>query len=120
MNRARIYNITCVLLAGIVITVIGTVPSVTWGAEEPAGREAPELTVEAVEVEGQRIENVNDVKKEFARRPGSNILIEEKQIVESRALNLQDVLQFAPGVQFQSRTRGGRGTIFNPRHLAPE
>jgi iron complex outermembrane receptor protein len=49
-----------------------------------------------VEVKGKRIENVEDVKQELARRPGSNILIEEKQITESRALNLQDVLQFAP------------------------
>ena len=92
MNRARILNLTCALLAGIVMAVIGTLPSVTWGAEEPAGQEASELTMEAVKIEGQRIENVNDIKKEFARRPGSNILIEEKQIVESRALNLQDVL----------------------------
>ncbi|MEO8046485.1 MAG: Plug domain-containing protein [Nitrospirota bacterium] len=109
MNRARIVNIPWTLLAGIVMAVIGTVPSVTWGAEEPAGREATELTMKTVKVEGQRIENVNDVKKEFARRPGSNILIEEKQIVQSRALNLQDVLQFAPGVRFQSRTGADEG-----------
>lgn len=41
--------------------------------------------------------------------PGSNILIEEKQITESRALNLQDVLQFAPGVRFQSRFGADEG-----------
>ncbi|MEQ1844749.1 MAG: TonB-dependent receptor, partial [Nitrospira sp.] len=109
MNRARILNITGALLACIVMSVIGTVPSETWGAEEPAGQEAPELTMEALKVEGQRIENVNDIKNEFARRPGSNILIEEKQITESRALNLQDVLQFAPGVRFQSRFGADEG-----------
>lgn len=109
MNRAKTWNTTCALLACIVMTVIGTVPSEAWGAEEPAGQEAPELTMEAVKVEGQRIENVNDVKREFARRPGSNILIEEKQITESRAINLQDVLQFAPGVRFQSRFGADEG-----------
>ena len=109
MNRARTWKTTCALLVCSVMSVIGTVPPETWGAEEPAGQEAPELTMEAVKVEGQRIENVNDIKQEFARRPGSNILIEEKQITESRALNLQDVLQFAPGVRFQSRFGADEG-----------
>ncbi len=110
MNRARNWNTICALLVIILVTnMIGTAPSETWGTEAPAGQEATELTMEAVKVEGQRIENVNDVKKEFARRPGSNILIEEKQIVQSRALNLQDVLQFAPGVRFQSRTGADEG-----------
>lgn len=109
MSRARTWKTTWALLASIVMTVIGTVPSAIWAAEEPAGGEAPVLTMEAVKVEGQRIENVESVKKEFARRPGSNILIEEKQIVESRALNLNDVLQFAPGVRFQSRFGADEG-----------
>ncbi|HXF91588.1 MAG TPA: TonB-dependent receptor [Nitrospiraceae bacterium] len=70
---------------------------------------APDVVMEDVRIEGQKIENVEDVRKEFARRPGSNILIEEKQIVESRQLNLQDVLQFAPGVRFQSRFGADEG-----------
>ena len=41
MNRAITWNTTCGLLACIVMTVIGTVPPETWGAEEPAGQEAP-------------------------------------------------------------------------------
>lgn len=73
-------------------------------AEEPAV-----LEMAPIQVEGQRIENVESVKKEMARRPGSNILIEEKQIVESRAMNLNDVLQFAPGVRFQSRFGADEG-----------
>lgn len=109
MNRTRTWNSTRALLACIVMSVIASIPSVTWGAEEPVGPESAELTMEAVKVEGQRIENVESVKKEFARRPGSNILIEEKQIVESRALNLNDVLQFAPGVRFQSRFGADEG-----------
>jgi iron complex outermembrane receptor protein len=110
MNRANNnWSTIRVVLASFVMAVMGTVPSVTWGTEEPSGRGAPELMMEAVKVEGQRIENVESVKKEFARRPGSNILIEEKQIVESRALNLNDVLQFAPGVRFQSRFGADEG-----------
>ncbi|GIW54831.1 MAG: hypothetical protein KatS3mg082_1235 [Nitrospiraceae bacterium] len=72
-------------------------------------RVPPDVVLEDVHVEGQKIEHIEDVKKEFARRPGSNILIEEKQIVESRQLNLQDVLQFAPGVRFQSRFGADEG-----------
>jgi len=67
------------------------------------------LVMEPVKVEGKKIENVDDVKAELARRPGSNILIEEKQITESRAFNLQDILQFAPGVWFQSRFGADEG-----------
>jgi iron complex outermembrane receptor protein len=73
------------------------------------GEEPPVIEMAPIQVEGKRIENVEAVKKEFARRPGSNILIEEKQIVESRALNLNDVLQFAPGVRFQSRFGADEG-----------
>ncbi len=69
----------------------------------------PDVVLEDVHIQGQKIENVEDVRKEFTRRPGSTILIEEKQIVESRQVNLQDVLQFAPGVRFQSRFGADEG-----------
>jgi iron complex outermembrane receptor protein len=79
-------------------------------AQEPVVSEPePVVAMESVKVEGQKIENVEDVKKELSKRPGSNILIEEKQIVESRQLNLNDVLQFAPGVRFQSRFGADEG-----------
>ena len=89
--------------------MVGIEPSVAQAAGEPSDQEAPVVVVDPVEVKGKRIENVEDVKQELARRPGSNILIEEKQITESRALNLQDVLQFAPGVRFQSRFGADEG-----------
>ena len=83
---------------------------VVAGAQETVLTEPESMvTMQAVKVEGQKIENVEDVKKELARRPGSNILIEEKQIVESRELNLNDVLQFAPGVRFQTRFGADEG-----------
>jgi len=86
-----------------------TQPPAARAAEEPQEQEAPVVVVDAVEVKGKRIENVEDVKQELARRPGSNILIEEKQITETRAINLQDVLQFSPGVRFQSRFGADEG-----------
>ncbi|MCS6264878.1 MAG: TonB-dependent receptor [Nitrospira sp.] len=89
--------------------IVGIEPSVAQATEEPSDQEAPVVVVDPVEVRGKRIENVEDVKQELARRPGSNILIEEKQITESRAINLQDVLQFAPGVRFQSRFGADEG-----------
>ncbi|MES4786349.1 MAG: hypothetical protein C4294_11600, partial [Nitrospiraceae bacterium] len=61
-------------------------PAAGWAAEEPSDQDAPVVAVEAVEVQGKRIENIGDVKKELARRPGSNILIEEKQITETTAV----------------------------------
>jgi hypothetical protein len=63
-------------------------PLAVFAAEEPQEQEAPVVVVDPVEVRGKRIENVEDVKQELARRPGSNILIEEKQITESRAHQL--------------------------------
>ncbi|MGD9728405.1 MAG: TonB-dependent receptor family protein [Nitrospiraceae bacterium] len=93
----------------LIATNLGVmVPLPAFGAEQP-DEEHPEIVMEPVAVEGKRIENVEDVKREFARRPGSNILIEEKEITETRALNLNDVLLFAPGVRFQSRSGADEG-----------
>lgn len=104
------------LVRGLSGLAVAAVLALVWigpgvaGAQEPVLKEPESMvTMQAVKVEGQKIENVEDVKKELARRPGSNILIEEKQIVESRELNLNDVLQFAPGVRFQSRFGADEG-----------
>ena len=35
--------------------------------------------MEPIQVEGKRIENIESVKKELDKRPGSSILIEERQ-----------------------------------------
>ena len=78
------------------------------GAAEPKWPEVAQVLAPVV-VEGKRIENVKDVKEELARRPSSVILIEEKEIRESRGSNLNDVLQFAPGVRFQSRFGADEG-----------
>lgn len=92
--------------AGIMSMGAAGIPAAAAQEREPS---TPDVVLEDVHIEGQKIEHIEDVKKEFARRPGSNILIEEKQIVESRQLNLQDVLQFAPGVRFQSRFGADEG-----------
>ena len=86
----------------------GVAPPLALGADK-AEDEHPEIIMEPVAVEGKRIENIEDVKRELARRPGSNIIIPEKEIIESRALNLNDVLLFAPGVRFQSRFGADEG-----------
>ncbi len=96
----------------VILGALGTavaMAALAWAQDVDTSGDVPTVEMEAVKVPGQRIEPVSDVKKELARRPGSNILIEEKQIVESRALNLQDVLQFAPGVRFQSRFGADEG-----------
>jgi iron complex outermembrane recepter protein len=78
------------------------VPSLSRAAD-------PVETFPVMTVEGKRIENIDIVKEEMARRPASTVLIEEKEIKESRALNLNDVLQFVPGVRFQSRFGADEG-----------
>ena len=100
-----------VVMFAVLVSGIGewSVSSVYAQETAPKSEDMPVIDVGPVEVRGQRIENIQDIKKELARRPGSNILIEEKQITESRALNLQDVLQFAPGVRFQSRFGADEG-----------
>lgn len=66
-------------------------------------------TLPMVTVEGKRIENIDIVKEELARRPASTVIIEEKEIQESRALNLNDILYLVPGVRFQTRFGADEG-----------
>ena len=84
--------------------------SLAWAQDSPEKKDdSAEIVMEPIQVEGKRIENVETVKREMAKRPASSILVPEKEIVQSRALNLQDVLQFAPGVRFQSRNGADEG-----------
>jgi iron complex outermembrane receptor protein len=50
-------------------------------------------------------------EEEAARNPTSTVLISNKEIQNSRGYNLEDVLQFAPGVFSQSRGGGSDGKI---------
>ncbi len=112
VRRSGRTGVCRLIVSVVVVLVVGTllgVPYVQAEASAEVTEEPPAIEMDPIHVEGQRIENIESVKKEFARRPGSNILIEEKQIVESRALNLNDVLQFAPGVRFQSRFGADEG-----------
>src|SRR5690606_10095105 len=90
--------IRCMTVVGLLLSV----PSLCLPAESIE-------TLPTVTVEGKRIENIDIVKEEMARRPASTVLIEEKHIKESRALNLNDILQFVPGVRFQSRFGADEG-----------
>ncbi|WP_447984741.1 TonB-dependent receptor family protein [Nitrospira sp. Nam74] len=103
----RAWYARVLLCLGLALAVVGGFQDGISAQEPPPEEEV--LSLEPVHVKGQMIENIQDVKKELARRPGSNILIEEKEIKETRALNLEDVLRFAPGVRFQSRFNADEG-----------
>lgn len=105
----RSWNLFAVGCLAALVLEVCIDQSVARAADEPSDQEVPIVVVEPVEVQGKRIESIGDVKKELARRPGSNILIEEKQITETTTVNLQEVLQFAPGVRFQSRFGADEG-----------
>jgi len=93
----------------ICLTFIFLEATVTF-AELPADQTTNEVEMlPPVLVEGKRIENIDIVKEELARRPGSVALIEEKEITQSRGVNLNDVLQFVPGVRFQTRFGADEG-----------
>lgn len=104
MCRLVVYaGIGCVVNAGVSAPMV-------WAQEESDKKDdAAVIEMEPLQVEGKRIEHIDSVKKELAKRPASSILIEEKEIAQSRALNLQDVLQFAPGVRFQTRNGADEG-----------
>ena len=91
----------------ILLTLLWYSPTLADQAMDTAGGEVE--TLPTVLVEGKRIENIDVVKEELARRPGGVALIEEKAIKESRGLNLNDVLQFVPGVRFQTRFGADEG-----------
>lgn len=100
-NCLKFQSFLMTLFLGLVVLLPG-IPRLSF-AEEPVE------TLPVVTVEGKKIENIDIVKEEIARRPASTVLIEEKQIKESRALNLNDILQFVPGVRFQSRFGADEG-----------
>ncbi len=91
----------------LILTIIALSYARALAAEPGEASTVPQL--EPFIVEGKRIENVQDVKQDLARRPSSVILIPESEIRESRGSNLNDVLQFAPGVHFQSRFGADEG-----------
>lgn len=113
MRTSWVHHACCQLAA--VVSALGLFGVVMrtgdlWAAEPTQqDKESVVVVMEPVKVEGPRIENEENVKQELARRPASNILIEEKNIVESRQLHLYDVLQFAPGVIFRSRFGADEG-----------
>ncbi|MDE3119193.1 MAG: TonB-dependent receptor plug domain-containing protein, partial [Nitrospirota bacterium] len=100
------------VIAGVAGTLV--TGGAGWAQESPPAEPVSsggEMVLETrdVEIKGQKIENIETIRRELETRPGSNILIEEQQIKESRMVNLQDVLQFAPGVRFQSRFGADEG-----------
>jgi outer membrane receptor protein involved in Fe transport len=108
MERSTWHRCVVGGLAALLLT--GAPPGGLWAAEEPQEQETPVIAVEPVEVSGKRIENVEDVKREFARRPGSNILIQEKEITEiARAESAGRACSSRQVCRFQSRFGADEG-----------
>jgi iron complex outermembrane receptor protein len=59
--------------------------------------------VEGVRVPDERTQPEEQAREELRRVPGSTEVVGEKQIEETRASNLQDVLEFVPGVWIRPR-----------------
>src|SRR5919199_6006583 len=50
-----------------------------------------------------RLRSEEDTRRELERVPGGTALVDSREIRESRAANLQDVLDFVPGVRSELR-----------------
>jgi iron complex outermembrane receptor protein len=73
----------------------------------PAAAQQPQLppvVVEGVRVPNERTAPEDQAREEIRRVPGSVDVIGEQRIRDSRASNLQDVLEFTPGVWIRPRT----------------
>jgi iron complex outermembrane recepter protein len=69
----------------------------------PPMQQLPPVVVEGARVPPERTESESEAREEILRVPGSVDLIGERQIDESRAANLKDVLDFTPGVWIRPR-----------------
>jgi iron complex outermembrane receptor protein len=93
MKRASI------LLAAMVVAV----PAVAQQPPTPADPRLPPVVVEGARVPEERTAPEEQAREEIRRVPGSVDVVGEQAIKESRASNLQDVLEFVPGVWIRPR-----------------
>src|SRR5438477_263851 len=88
------------------LTVVALCLAVPAVAQQPPAQPTPHLppvVVEGARVPPERTESEAEAREEIRRVPGSVDLIGERQIDESRAANLKDVLDFTPGVWIRPR-----------------
>lgn len=74
----------------------------------PAAAQEPPPTLKPVVVEGtqvpaERLSTDEQAREEIQRVPGGVAIIDSRQVEESRAANLKDVLDFTPGVLIRPR-----------------
>ena len=69
----------------------------------PSPPQLPPVIIEGVRIPAERTTPEDAAREEIRRVPGSVDVIGEQQIKESRASNLQDVLEFTPGVWIRPR-----------------
>ncbi len=88
------------------LTIVALCLAVPAAAQQPPAQPTPHLppvVVEGARVPPERTESEAEAREEIRRVPGSVDLIGERQIDESRAANLKDVLDFTPGVWIRPR-----------------
>jgi iron complex outermembrane receptor protein len=88
------------------ITVVALVIAVPAVAQQPPAGPQPTLppvVVEGARVPAERTAPEQEAREEIRRVPGGVEIVGEQQIKESRASNLQDVLEFVPGVWIRPR-----------------
>jgi iron complex outermembrane receptor protein len=73
-------------------------------AQTPPPPTIPPVVVEGVRVPADRSRTEQEAREELNRVPGGTAVIGERQIGESRASNLKDVLDFTPGVMIRPRS----------------
>ena len=72
-------------------------------AEDARTFELDPLVVEEARLSDERTRSTAEAERELARIPGGVALVPEERIREARAANLEDVLEFVPGVLVRSR-----------------
>ena len=100
--KRRLLVIAVVLLGATPAAAQQPPPQPSQQPPQPS-QQMPPVVVEGVRVMPERTESESDAREEIRRVPGGVDLIGEKQIDESRAANLKDVLDFTPGVWIRPR-----------------
>jgi iron complex outermembrane receptor protein len=90
-----------VILALVVLSMAG--PAVAQQRPETSQPQLPPVVVEGARVPVDRTAPEDQAREEIRRVPGGVDVVGEQQIKDSRASNLQDVLEYVPGVWIRPR-----------------
>jgi iron complex outermembrane receptor protein len=92
-------------MRGTIMAVLALAMALPAAAQPPPGPQPtlPPVVVEGARVPVDRTAPEDQAREEIRRVPGGVDVVGEQQIKESRASNLQDVLEFVPGVWIRPR-----------------